>query len=322
MNDQFKPYGSDEQIPNYNTHTVEEQGDTPSPSAVPPVSTEPKKKMGKFKASKMIASASWNLLKKDKEMMLFPVVSAVINILFFVLMSVIYLFAVMDGSFTTEHVTGGVDYVFMFIFYVVSYFITVFFQAGIVAIAHGRINGRDLTFADGMNMAKKHSGKLFVWSMLSATVGMVLRAIAERSKLVGKIVVSLLGAAWSILSYFIVPALMLEDLSVTDSLKKSAGTIKRSWGETAIVSIGVGFIFAMLILLGFAVAFLSVFSGEVVVIGTAAIAFVIYVLILMVISSTLSIIFRVVLYEYATKGTIPEGFSEDLFKGAFKAKKK
>ncbi|MBP9759985.1 MAG: hypothetical protein KBD24_01300 [Candidatus Pacebacteria bacterium] len=307
-----------------------EQSFTPyQPASFIPEGVPQSPKIGKFKASRMIVSASWNMLKEDKEMLLFPILSGMASTIASVILVLAYVFVAAGfevSKLTTvaqaeaEQTSAVVNIAFLLTLYITTYFIATFFQAGIVTIAHGRINGRDLAFRDGMNVATAHIGKIFLWSTLSATVGLVLRLIAERSKLLGRIVIALVGAAWSIVSYFIVPVLILEELSVVGSLKKSAETIKRSWGETAIVNIGVGLFFFILTLLGMLVLAGLLFTQQPILIFTGLALFLVYVLALSVISSTLNIIFKVVLYEYVTKGTVPQGFSDELLHSAFKVK--
>ena len=86
-----------------------------------------------------------------------------------------------------------------------------------------------------------------------------------------------------------------------------------------------GFFIGMLLLLGALVALImsagALFLGNSgwlhVVIWTL---FTLYGVALVVVSSTLSVIFKLALYEYAKTGTIPAGFSPELVQGAIKKK--
>jgi hypothetical protein len=82
----------------------------------------------------------------------------------------------------------------------------------------------------------------------------VLQFIADRSKLVGKIVASIFGAAWAILTYFSLPSLVIGQRTVKESFKESAALIRKTWGETIIVNFGVGFFFGILFFLGLALS--------------------------------------------------------------------
>jgi hypothetical protein len=282
-------------------------------------------RVGKFKASIMIVSQSWKLLKEDKEILWFPVLSMITSLCALVLMGILFFFMVMGGDVNafeenTEQAIGLMEYLILIAYYTIMFFIVNFFQAGIYIIAHGRMNGMNLSFTDGIRGARSVAGKIFVWSLISATVGVVLRAIAERSKLIGKIVVGLLGAGWNILTYFSLPALVIGNVSVIESFKQSASTIRKTWGETLIVHIGVGLFFGLLtvagIVLGVGVIMLAPITALVVLVLMA-----LFVLAISVISSALGAIFKLALYEYANTGKIPEGFSPELIQNAVRQEK-
>lgn len=292
----------------------------PTSAPLPPLT------MGKFKASRMIVSQSWAILKQDKEIMWFPVLSAITSLIALVIMGAALFFLALGGSFAGlsgegDDTANGLSYVILFVYYLVMFFITNFFEAGIYVIAHGRFNGRDLGFGDGMKGATDNIGKIFAWSFISATVGVILRMIADRSKLIGKIVAGLLGAAWNILTYFSLPSLIIGNTSVENSFKESAAVIRRTWGETIIVNLGVGLFFMLLFFLGLALAvgIVILVPEFFVVIGVAAL-FLVYIIGLTVISSALSSIFKLAIYEYATTGKVPQGFSPELVQHAVSAK--
>ena len=209
-----------------------------------------------------------------------------------------------------------------FLMYFLTTFITIFFEAAIIIIIRGRLNGQQLTFKDGLNGAFSKVGKIFAWSLFSATIGVILKMISDRSQILGKIVIMILGAAWGVLTFFIAPVLIVENFSIKESLKKSAETIKRVWGETVIVNVGVGLYFGLLFLAGFAVFILTLFSANKAIIIVGAVALFVYILALIVMSATLSVVFRMVLYEYANTGNVPQGFSPEVISMAFREKKK
>jgi hypothetical protein len=281
--------------------------------------------IGKYKASKMIVAQSWALLKKDKEIMWFPVLSGIVSIIALVVLGAAY-FLVFGGSTTEfEHIdhvsNNAVYYVALLGYYVVMMFIVNFFTAGLYAIVHGRFSGQDLTFRDGMNCAKENAGKIFWWSFISATVGVVLQFVADRFKLVGQIVATLLGAAWNILTYFSLPALVIGRTSVRESFKQSAATIRKVWGETIIVNLGVGLFMTLLTALALAlmIGIIFLFPTMPVLLGMLVL-FILFIIGISIISSALGAIFKLALYEYATTGRVPEGFSPELIQNAVQAK--
>lgn len=285
----------------------------------------PQKKLGRFKASQRLFWQSWELLKKDKEIVLFPILSIFTNLLIFVPIA-IFLFFIsgVDENSETTQAMGVEGYVFLFSLYLIGYFIASFFQAGLVTVVHGRIQGKDLTFKDGFSNAVRHGKKIFIWSLIAATVGIVMNLVVERVKTLGKIVVWLFGALWSVLTFFIVPVLILEDLSPVNSIQQSGVIFKRTWGETVIMNISLSlhlffyYIFGFLVFI--ALFALGIFFSSILVIVGSIIALVIYFVALSIIGSSLNAIFKVVLYEYAKTGVVPEGFDPELIQNAIRAK--
>lgn len=307
------------------------QPPNPTPPATPPTPTQeqdlqaPPRKIGKFKASIELTKQSFALLSEDKEVLLFPLLSFFTSILAFIALIVISIvvFDVKevllseDGS-ESEAAMSAAWYVYIFFTYVVSVFITTYFQAGLVTIVYARINKENKSFSDGIHNANEHIGKIFIWSLLSATVGTILNIISDKSKWLGKIVASLLGAVWSIVTLFITPVLVLEDLSLGNSIKRSGSIFKSTWGETLIMNFTVGFIFIFAIFGTIGVASALAFLTQQVVLF--AILGIIAIFFLILLSSTLDSVFKVVLYHYARTGTIPSGFDRDLLLGAVKKK--
>ena len=275
----------------------------------------------------MIVSQSWEILKKDKEIMWFPVCSTIVSLAALVVLGIALFLVMLGGDIENfkeikeGEPVGMFSYVALFVYYLVMYFIANFFTAGIFIIVHGRFNGQDLSFQDGINGAIANSGKIFWWSFISATVGVVLQIISDKSKLVGKLVVGLLGAAWGILTYFSLPSLIIGKTSVADSFKQSASVIRKTWGETIIINLGVGLFFGLLVFLALALMIgVIILAPTFPVVISMLLLFVIFIVLITIISSSLGAIFKLALFEYATTGKIPDGFSRELIQNAVRTK--
>ncbi|MEK7161219.1 MAG: DUF6159 family protein [Patescibacteria group bacterium] len=282
-------------------------------------------KLGKFQASKIIVKESWAVLKQDKEIMWFPVLTTITTMFAVLIMVMLFFVFVLNGSLQTftmpkdQQISHVTMYSALFIYYLVVFFIINFFQAGLFIIVQGRFSGQDLGFKDGMNGAANNFNKIFIWSVISATVGVILRIIADKSKLIGKVVASLFGAAWNILTYFSLPSLVIGNTSIKDSFKESAAMIRKTWGETIIVNFGAGLFFALL-----AVLLTALFIGIVVIFPSLVVFFIVLglfiasMIVISIISSALNSIFKLALYNYARTGQVPTGFSSEVVKGAVK----
>lgn len=303
-------------------------------------STVPLRKLGKFSASLLMARESWRLLMKDKEVLLFPIMTALTFVTLIAIFAVVawllvgpeyiskfFISSEAEMNATVSEIPTYFYYGFIFILYLISYFIFTFFSVGLTAVVYERIKGGDLTFGGGIKVSSRIVGKIFIWSLISATVGVVLGAIAERSKWLGKIVVYFLGTAWNILTFFIAPTLLLDEVSVSKSIKNSGLIFKKTWGETLITGFSLGLFFGLLIL-GVFVTFGLLTTGAIVLgVGMALVVllgvlFVLALVAIIVVSSTLNAIFRVVLYEYARNGIVASGFTPELIMGAIKQEKK
>jgi hypothetical protein len=203
----------------------------------------------------------------------------------------------------------------LFIWYFVSWFIVLFFNVGVVACARIRLEGGDPTVGDGFRAARENLSRIVMWALVSATVGLILRMIAERSKLVGALIAKFLGAAWAIATYFVVPVMIFEKRGPKDSMSASTQLIRKTWGESLVAAAGVGIIVMLFGIAGLALPIIGIFiSPTAAVIGLAAM--ILYWIVLSILSSALTGIYRTGLYLYATKGNATptlDGFAADAF---------
>jgi hypothetical protein len=275
--------------------------------------------MGKFDRTWQLMSASWNVLKKDKEILLFPVLSGIALVL------VLASFAVplfMIGDFKKMAVSGADSepWIALFLFYFSNYLVIIFFNTAIVACATIRMSGGDPVVSDGLRAASNRLSAIFGWAAISATVGMILRMIENRSSFIGRIVAGLLGMAWSITSYLVIPVLVNENKSPIAAYQESVRLLKKTWGEELIGNFSFGLVFFVLSLPAIILVLAGVLMGN----GVLTLIFIVlallYGVLLSVIQSALQGIFQAALYQYAQKGTVAPGFNQNLLKSAITPK--
>lgn len=283
-----------------------------------------------FKTSWALFKASVEVLKRDRELLWFPVISSVAAIL------VTVTFLVPLGVWAAGNPETGGDgqipnafYAGLFAFYVVQYFVIFFFNTALVGAALARFDGRDPTLGDGLRIAGDRAGAIFGYAIIASTVGLLLRAIEERVGLVGKIVIGLLGATWTVASFLVVPVLATRNTGPVDAVKESVTLLKRSWGENISGQLGFGLIFALIyvglagifLLGGFSLAGLSgnpeQMSAPLVVLAIIGIA---CLLLVAVVQAALKGIYSAALYRHAAGVGPTTGFSEGLMAGAFKTR--
>ena len=265
-----------------------------------------------------VMGSSWRVLMKDKELLLFAVLSMA------ACLAVLASFAVpmyrtgnwhppARGASTEQQV---VYYATLFLFYFCNYFLITFFNCAIVACAVTRLNGGDPTFGDGMRAATARLPQIVGWALIAATVGLILRIIEDRSEKVGRIVAGLLGMAWTMVSFLVVPVLVVERKGAFESLKKSTALLKRTWGEQVVGGFSFGVIGLLLNLPAVALIVLGFVSGNAAVAIACVCVAVVYILAVSLVMATLRTIFQAAVYFYAEHGRVPGGFSEGMMAGA------
>ena len=278
--------------------------------------------MGKFSNSWELMKASWNILKLDKEMLVFPLLSA-ISAIIVTLSFVTPLFLMENGavfSGLVESENKVPVYLLLFLFYFCNYLVMIFFNSAIVICATIRMNGGDPTVADGLRLAFKRLPLIAGWAVVASSVGMILRMIEERVGIIGRIITALIGMAWTVTSFLVIPIMVVDKRGPIEALKESAHLLRKTWGEQLISNFSFGLIFILLGIPAVVLIILGAMSGEVTLIITFVVIAAIYLIILALIQSTLQGLFQAALFKYARSGSVPEGFDSQLLKGAIRVK--
>jgi hypothetical protein len=269
-----------------------------------------------------LAKESFRVLNLDKELLLFPIISGISCLLVLAsfavpLWATDYLNVILDDGKIAE---DPLAYALLFAFYFVNYFVIIFFNSALVACAVIRFKGGDPTLSDGLRAAQRRLPQILGWAAVSATVGLVLKMIESRSEKVGQIVSGLLGMAWSITTYFVVPVLVVEKLGPIEAMKRSVAILRKTWGEALSANFGIGVIAFLFTLPGIAVVVLGIvaINGVNVAAGAALVALgIVMIMLVSLVSSTLNSILLAALYLYAAEGEIPGQFNASLLEHAF-----
>lgn len=287
--------------------------------------------MTAFSRSWTITKLTFAVINKDRELLGFALLSFIFSALFAVAMIFpTVLPTLVDNDFSQESLKAF-EYMIIFLTYFGLAFIATFFNVCVVYTTKVRFEGGNATFGESFSFAVSRLPVILQWSLVSATVGLLLRILHELASNLGKIgqlvaniVISLIGMAWSIVTIFVVPVLVYENIGPIDAVKKSAQVIKKTWGESLIRAIGLGLIqflvFVILIVLsGFLTYFLTnnfgapgLVVGVCICIGLLLLAGLIF--------SVATTVFNTALYVYANNNQVASGFNEDVVKGAFRQK--
>ena len=267
--------------------------------------------MGSFSRSWDLISESFHVIRKDKKLIVFPILSG-FSVLLVAALYFIPLFQLgIVQQYAAQRHVDPAGYAWMFLWYCSNYFVIVFFSCALAACARIRFSGGEPTLGAGMSQAAAKLPSIMMWAVVASTVGLILRIIEDRSESAGKILSSLVGVAWAVTTYLMVPVLVFEQEGVFGSIKRSSQLLRKTWGEQVGANIGFGLPFLALSIPGI-LLFLAGRQQPL-----ARIVALIYFLMLGALMSAVKGIFAVALYRYATQGQAPAGFSQVNLNGAF-----
>ncbi len=210
-----------------------------------------------------------------------------------------------------------IAYVVLLLFYFCNYFVIIFFNSALVACAIIRFKGGTPSLNDGFQAAVARLPQILAWSLVSAFVGFALKMLESRSEKVGDFVSGLLGLAWSIATFFVVPVIVIERAGPVEAVRRSMSILRQAWGEAFVGNQGIGFFVFIAAIVACAPAALgfAVGSGVAIAIGIAITAFL--EIGLAIIAAALHTILLGALYVYAAEGRIPYAFDGTVLQAAF-----
>ena len=261
----------------------------------------------KFSRSWDMVKASAAVLRSDRELMLFPVLSGLATLL------VLATFALPTLALRLFSDGFGVAGALMgFAFYFCTYSVMIFFNCALVGAAMIRLEGGDPTLADGFAAARARLGAIFGYAAIAATVGVLLQAMKRKdNNVIVRMIGSGLGMAWTLATFLVVPVLVSRDIGPVDALKQSVDLLKRTWGENAVGQVGIGAAFGLLsfgaVLVSVVLVVLAAQLSMALAIAVG-VACLVGVLLLAVYQAALTGIYSAVLYRYAVAQEVPEAF--------------
>jgi hypothetical protein len=288
----------------------------------------------RISASFALARSSWDVLRKNKQFLIFPIISGIGFILvvlsFFIPLGVVFAMGGFKDAFDKDGNPqtwfAVLDIVLLFAFYFLTYFVIVFCNSALVSCAIMRFNGESPTLGDGFRAAVARLPQILAWALVSASVGVLLKLIENSHKRVGEFIGAILGTVWSVITYFVVPVLVVEKMGPFKAIGRSVEILKKTWGEALVGHFTLGFFkfllaipFVLLLLIG---GGLIAAGHALVYVGVAVLAVAgVYLLVFMAVASAMDTIFLSALYEYAAYNTVPEGFEQDAMENAFRRRR-
>lgn len=266
--------------------------------------------MQRFSNTWSLMKSSFAVLQAEKKLLIFPVISALVTLL--ILASFIFPTLVLDKGWIEDGIisdsTRWYHYLQLFGLYYVCYFIMLFFNSATVASAVYVMRGGKPTIGGAMNAVMSRLGPLAAWALIAASIGLILNIIENQSDKIGKIITGLLGMSWTLISFMVLPILIIENRGPVESLKTSITMLKGTWGEQILGHFSFGLIYFILIMPMFVVLFLLMNLGEAAMLPAMVLA-IVYSLAVAAVQWVLQSIYMGALYMYTRDHEIPDGFS-------------
>lgn len=272
---------------------------------------------------------SYGLLREHKHLTVFPLLSTTATFLVLASFALplwgLGLFeewsAAMDS--TSEQSQDTAMYVTAFLFYFCNYFVIVFFNSALCACVLEILERGDASVGFGLKFALRRIHSIFGWALVSAVIGMLLKAL-ERNQRSGRFIAAILGSAWTAMTFFVIPIIVTDGVGPIKAFKRSMKTLKSTWGTALMGNFSMGLIAFLLMLPVFALgALLFWFAAQ----GQSEILWVVAILatVVMVIAAvaataTADGIFKAYLYAYASGRGLPDNVNTTEFAEAFRSK--
>ncbi|WP_331233359.1 DUF6159 family protein [Natronorarus salvus] len=260
--------------------------------------------MDRLKTGWTLSKDSFGVIRNHPRLLAFPLLAGLFSAFFFVLFLFPLLVANLFGS--------GIEYLVLFVLYFVTTFFSTYFSAALVYGANDAFHGREPGVLECLRAVRGRIVPIATWAAIAATVSVLLKALEESDNPVAALLRSVFSVGWSIMTFFVVPVIVFEEVSVTSMFTRSATTFRETWGET----IGAGFGITLVVtLIGIALVALAlavsapvaaVFAGPgialaaVLVLGAVVTAY--------VLGQTIWGIAKTALYVYAVEGIAPSEF--------------
>lgn len=271
-----------------------------------------------------IMSAAWSILKQDKVLLWLPIMSSVSMMMLVGSYFAPTIVEIMTGRSMVEGIrqVEPLSQATLFVSYVATYGVGIFFNTALAICVLRKLEGKVPTIGNGLKEALFCLPHVLGWAVVSSTVGLLLKAIEQRSGFFQRMIVSMVGLAWGVATFLVVPILAAERKGPFEAVQQSVQLLRRTWGENLLAGMGFGalyFLWSIPGMFAFVVG-AGLISSHLVLAIAIMVTSILYFPVLGLILSTMSTIFDVVLYRYARLGAIPPGIDRTLLETSFVTK--
>lgn len=281
---------------------------------------------GAWQRSRAITSKSWALLRENPYLFAFPLIGVVLSIIPLAILGIPALYFLNEDNNWLALVLGiamafGVQAV------------VTFPAAGLVSAVDEEMHGRDASVGRGMLAAFGRFGPLLAWSAILTVVSVLIGLIRGNGQgnIIGVLLRNVIAAAadvmWQLITFFVLPVMMIERASPIEAIKTSSSMFKKQWGTQLAGGVRIGGLIALIVILpgalilggGIALVLVGTTAAAITGITTAAIGFLIIMLGSLIMNAMRGI-YSVALYYYAKDGEVLGGFTGEELQSSVRVK--
>lgn len=201
----------------------------------------------------------------------------------------------------------------------VGEFFIIFLNVAFLSSVKRILNGKEVTFREGLGLAWEKRIAVLQWALFSVTVGLLINAVKSKmDNWLGRRLLGLAEIGWKLAVFLAVPVVAAEGCTPWQALRRSADLFSKTWGQTITGDLGIGVLqvaawFVCGILPGAAMFILGLqHTGANWLLSVAGAVWVLLSLVpVMLVSESILMVFRMVLYTFAVEGVVPEEYKEE-----------
>ena len=198
-------------------------------------------------------------------------------------------------------------------------FLIIFLNVAFLISVKRILNGKEVTFKEGLALAWEKRAAVLQWALFSVTVGFLINLV--KSKLdnwLGRRLLGLAEVGWKLAVFLAVPVVAAEGCTPWQALRRSGDLFAKTWGQTIAGDLGIGALqlgawFVCGILPGAVMFFFGLqHTGAHYLLSIAGAGWILVSLVpVMLLSESILMVFRMVLYTFAVEGVVPEEYKEE-----------
>lgn len=265
--------------------------------------------------SRLLTTKSWAVIRENRYLLAFPVIGFLASLI------PLAIFWIPAGLLWLDDQTAaGIVLAVIGIF--ANQIVLSIASGGLIAAADTELSGGDSSVGHGIARSLARLLPLIGWALISTVVNVIAGLIRGNNQNGAADALRNIAAAgalamWSLVTFFVVPFIMLDGQGPISAIKKSFALFKAKWGLQIFGGVRIGGIVGvvtilpgvLLVVLGF---FAATAGNDVLLAGGIGLV-VVGILLFMVgalLLTTMRGIFSVVLFRFAKDGVVEGGFSE------------